>query len=168
MFRQPSTSSPRLEGLRPRRRFGRVIRGCHRRGAAVVELAIMSPLLCLLALGIVEYSQFANAAKIIGDASRRGALLASQDDTTSVSEVQSYVREFVTGALANLSDGSSVNVQVVNGSGTTVAGGDLTTIPGGSPVVVDVSLNFSSVRWLNYFATLDGQTLRATTVARRE
>jgi Flp pilus assembly protein TadG len=135
---------------------GRASGGRNRRGAAVVELAITSPLLCLLALGIVEYSQFTNTAKIIGDASRRGARVAARDETTSVSEVQ------------NLASGSAVTVQVVNGSGASIAGGNLATIPGGSPVAVDVSLSFSSIRWLNFFATLNEQTLKTTTVARRE
>jgi Flp pilus assembly protein TadG len=147
---------------------GRASGGRNRRGAAVVELAITSPLLCLLALGIVEYSQFTNTAKIIGDASRRGARVAARDETTSVSEVQNHVTDFVTGALPNLPSGSAVTVQVVNGSGASIAGGNLATIPGGSPVAVDVSLSFSSIRWLNFFATLNEQTLKTTTVARRE
>lgn len=142
-------------------------RNC-RRGAAVVELAVTSPLLVLILLGVTEYSQFANTAQIIGDASRRGARYASRDETTSVADIQSHVRDFVTGALPNLPDGSVVSVQVVDGSGASIAGGDLSTIPAGSTVMVDVSLNFATVRWLNYFSSLNGQSLQATTYARRE
>ena len=139
-----------------------------RRGTAVVELAVTSPLLCLLALGVVEYAQFTNTAKIIGDASRRGALFAAREDTTSVAQVQSHVREFVTGALANLPDGTAVNVQVIHGSGAPLTSGDLSEIGSGSSVMVDVSMDFSSVRWLNYFTNLNGKSLSVSTIARRE
>ncbi len=44
-----------------------------RRGAAVVELAITVPLLSLLALGVIEYSQLTHAAQVMSNASRRGA-----------------------------------------------------------------------------------------------
>lgn len=139
-----------------------------RRGASVVELAITSPLLCLLALGTVEYSQFANTAKIIGDASRRGARVAARDETTSVAEVQTSVRDFVTGALSNSSYSTAINVQVVDESGVSITGVNLAAIPRGAPVAVEVSMSFSTVRWLNFFAALNGQSLQATTVARRE
>jgi Flp pilus assembly protein TadG len=142
-----------------------------RRGVAVVELAITLPLLGVLVLGITEFSQLMGASQVVSNASRRGARLAARNDTVTASEVQSDVRAFLTGALPSLSGSSgssAISVQVVNGSGTSITGGNLTTISSGSPIRVDVSLNFDSIRWLSHFSTLNSQVLQTSTVARRE
>ncbi len=136
-----------------------------RRGAAVVELAITMPLLAMIALGVTEFSQYVNAAQVVTNASRRGARLAARNATVTTSEVQNDVTAFLTGALGS---SASISVQVVNGSGTPITSGDLTTISSGSPIQVDVSLNFDSIRWLSYFSTLNSQTLQTSAVARRE
>jgi Flp pilus assembly protein TadG len=122
-------------------------------------------------MGVVEYAQLTHAAQVISNASRRGALYAAEHETASTSEVQSYVREFVADSFANLSDSSAssaVGVNVVNSGGSAISNGDLTTIDSGAPVVVDVSLNFESIRLLSHFGLLDQTTLQTSTVARRE
>ncbi len=136
-----------------------------RRGAAVVELAVTLPLLALIVLGVTEFSQYVNAAQVVTNASRRGARLAARNETVTASEVQNDVTEFLTGALGS---SASISVQVVNGSGTSITSGDLTTISSGSPIRVDVSLDFDSIRWLNHFSTLHSQTLQTSAFARRE
>ena len=136
-----------------------------RRGAAVVELAVTLPLLALIVLGVTEFSQYVNAAQVVTNASRRGARLAARNATVTTSEVQNDVTAFLTGALGS---SASVNVQVVNGSGTPITSGDLGAISSGSPIRVDVSLNFDSIRWLSHFSTLNQQVLQTSTVACRE
>jgi Flp pilus assembly protein TadG len=148
-------------------RLGRRL-GRRRRGAAVVELAITMPLLGLLVLGVTEFSQYVNAAQIVTNASRRGARLAARDETVTAAEVQADVTTFLTGAFPGLSGSSAISVQVVDGAGVTIANGDLNTISAGSPIRVDVSLDFDSIRWLSHFSTLDSQTLQTTTISRRE
>lgn len=143
--------------------------GRRRRGAAVVELAIAMPLLALLALGVTEFSQFVDAAQVVTNASRRGARLAARNETVTASKVQSEVEAFLIGAFPGLSGSSSaISVQVVDGSGAPISYGDLTTINSGSPIRVDVSLDFASIRWLSHFSALNSQTLQTSTVARRE
>ncbi len=155
---EESSQVPRKSRLRRRRR-----------GAAVVELAIAMPLLALLALGVTEFSQYVNAAQVVTNASRRGARLAARNETVTASEVQNDVTAFLTGAFPGLSGPSSaISVQVVDGSGAPINNGDLTTISSGSPIRVDVSLNFDSIRWLSHFSTLDSQTLQTSTVASRD
>ncbi len=167
MNNKPSSTDfpPEESSQAPRKsRLGR-----RRRGAAVVELAITMPLLALLALGVTEFSQYVNAAQVVTNASRRGARLAARNGTVTASEVQNDVTAFLIGAFPSLSGASgAISVQVVGGSGTPITGGDLTTISSGSPIRVDVSLNFDSIRWLSHFSTLDSQTLLTSTVARRE
>ncbi len=153
---EESSQVPRKSRLGLRRRC---------RGAAVAELAVTMPLLALIAMGVTEFSQYVNAAQVVSNASRRGARLAARNATVTASEVQNDVTAFLTGALGS---SASISVQVVNGSGTPITSGDLTTISTGSPIRVDVSLNFDSIRWLSYFSTLHSQTLQTSAVARRE
>ncbi len=138
---------------------------CRRRGAAVVELAVTLPLLALIVLGVTEFSQYVNAAQVVTNASRRGARLAARNATVTTSEVQNDVTAFLTGALGS---SASISVQVVNGSGTPITSGDLGAISSGSPIRVDVSLNFDSIRWLSHFSTLHSHTLQTSAFARRE
>ncbi len=163
MNKKPSSTDFPPEESSPVPRKSRLRRRC--RGAAVVELAITMPLLALIALGVTEFSQFVDAAQVVSNASRRGARLAARNETVTASEVQNDVTAFLTGALGS---SASISVQVVNGSGTPITSGDLSAISSGSPIRVDVSLNFDSIRWLSYFSTLNSQTLQTSAVARRE
>ena len=56
---------------------------CKRTGAAVVECATVAPLLTLLLLGAIDMGQFANTYQKISHASREGARVAAQHDTTT-------------------------------------------------------------------------------------
>lgn len=51
----------------------------HRRGAAVVEFAVMAPLFLLLVLGVVEMGYALNASNTLYGVCREGGRLASQD-----------------------------------------------------------------------------------------
>jgi Flp pilus assembly protein TadG len=145
--------------------------GTHRRGAAVVELAITVPFLALLAMGVVEYAQLTNAAQVVTNASRRGALYAAEHETASTTDVENFVREYVADSFENLSDSSAtsaVGVSIENSAGTALTSSTLTAMGSGSAVVVDVSLDFSSIRMLSHFGILDNTTLQTSAVARRE
>ena len=142
-----------------------------RRGAAVVELAVTVPFLSLLAMGVVEYAQLTNAAQVVSNASRRGALYAAENETISTSDVESFVREFVADSFANLSDSgtsSAVGVSITNSAGAALTNSSLPALGSGSPVVVGVTLDFASIRLLSHFGLLDNTTLQTSAVARRE
>jgi Flp pilus assembly protein TadG len=122
-------------------------------------------------LGVIEYSQFTHAAQVVSNASRRGARLAARNETVSAVAVESYVKDFITGSFANLTtDGGSsfIVVDVHDSAGVSIADGDLSVISSGTPIVVDVSFDFASIRVLNYFASLNQKLLQTSTVARRE
>ena len=142
-----------------------------RRGGAVVELAFALPFLTILVMGTVEYSQLTHAAQVVSNASRRGSLYAAENQTTSTTAVRSYVREFVADSFAHLSDSaaaSAVSVSVVDTSGTAIPNGDLSALGSGTPLVVDVSMNFESIRALSHFGLLNNTQIQTSTVARRE
>src|SRR5690606_472052 len=57
----------------------------NRRGAAVVEFALISPLFFLLILGMVEYGRLVMVQQILTNASREGARMAVLDGATKAS-----------------------------------------------------------------------------------
>lgn len=142
-----------------------------RAGAAAVECALVSPLLVLLILGAVDVGQYANVYQKVSDASRVGARFAVQHDTSTTSEVETEVRNYLEevspdSAAAALASAAQITVSDENGS--PIAGGDLSTISSGSLVSVQVTLQYDPVRWISGFEGLDGATLHSTTMMRRE
>ena len=147
------------------RRFARGARR-HRRGAACVEFAVLSPILLILILGIIDVGQFVNVGQSVSNASREGARVAARQATTNVSKVEAAVKNYLTDMHTNLPS-SAVQVTVVN-SGSTVAGADLATVATGSTISVQVVVQFDAVRWINGLTFLNGRTVTRTTMSRRE
>jgi len=73
----------------------RVPRRQGRRGQALVEFALILPLLMLVLFGIVEFGRAWNAKQVLTDAAREGARLAVVGDPTitQVSQVDDRVKE---------------------------------------------------------------------------
>ena len=137
-----------------------------RRGAAVVELAAVSPLLILIVFGSIEIGQFVNLSQLASNASREGARRASRHETLAVTEVEATVRDYLDDAAEIPS--SAVEVNVVGGAGAPIAGGDLTTIASGEVVSVQVTVQFETVRSISFLGLLNGAANSTTTIARRE
>jgi Flp pilus assembly protein TadG len=142
-----------------------------RTGAAITEFAIIGPLLVLLAMGGIDVAQAVNVGQVINDASREGARQASRSDVTTVDEVQAFVRDYVGDAFPNLSSGSvgsAVTVEVQGENGYAPTGGDLSTLDSGSPIVVNVSLQFGVVQLTKFIPGFDQIVVQTSTVMRRE
>jgi len=97
------------------------------RGTAVVELAIVLPLLVFLALMICEGSEFLRVHQIINNAAREGARLSSlPENENKTADIVTRVKDYVTANLSadELSTPISVTVdqaaQVTAASGTMV------------------------------------------------
>jgi Flp pilus assembly protein TadG len=126
----------------------------YRRGAAVVEFAVVAPVFFLLVFGMIEYGRLVMAQQILTNASREGARLAVLDGTTTAS-VTSTVNTYLRNSTI---DGATVTV---NPDPPTSAGY-------GEPVTVTVSINFDQVSWLPSPMFLGGKAMRASSVMRRE
>jgi Flp pilus assembly protein TadG len=134
----------------------KVCRSCrrNRRGAAVVEFAIVAPVFFLLVFGMIEYGRMVMVQQVITNASREGARVAVLDGATT-SDVQTKVNDYLTSAKVS---GATV---VVDPSPPSSAGY-------GAPVTVTVSVGFNQVSWLPAPFFLGGKTLTAASVMRRE
>lgn len=126
----------------------------YRRGAAVVEFAIVAPVLLLLVLGMIEYGRLVMVQQVITNATREGARQAVLDGATTAS-VTTVVNDFLAGSRV-----SGAVVAVTPNPPSTAAFGD--------PVTVSVQVPFSQVSWLPTPMFLGNTTLSATTVMRRE
>ncbi len=75
-----------------------------RRGLISVETALITPLLLLMAFGIIEYGWMFMKASQVSDAARRGARSAVVPDVTSISQVTSPSEDPTPAAIVVLND----------------------------------------------------------------
>jgi Flp pilus assembly protein TadG len=134
----------------------KVCRSCrrNRRGAAVVEFAIVAPVFFLLVFGMIEYGRMVMVQQVITNASREGARVAVLDGATK-SDVETKVGNYLSSAK-------------ISGQTTTVDPNNPSSAGYGAPVTVTVSVPFNKVSWLPSPFFLGGKTLSATSVMRRE
>jgi hypothetical protein len=125
-----------------------------RRGAAVVEFAIVAPVFILLVFGMIEYGRMVMVQQLLTNASREGARKAVLDGATK-SEIETLVTDY----LSNSS---------VSGASVTVTPDPPSNAAFGDPVTVSVSIPFDQVSWLPSPMYLGGATMSASAVMRRE
>jgi Flp pilus assembly protein TadG len=138
---------------------------------AAVEFALIAPLMVAVVMGTIDVGQFVNVGQLVSNVSREGARMASRNGTATVAEVETTVRNYIANSFPNLSDSevaAATQVTVLDSNSSTISGGDLTTISSGSSISVQVVFNFDAVRWVRGVDYMDGQSLRVTTVMRRE
>ncbi len=137
-----------------------------RQGTACIEFAVLSPLLVLIILGIIEVGQFVNVGQSVSNSSREGARVAARQSTTNVSQVVNAVTNYLTDMHPNLPS-SAVQV-TVTGAGGPVTGANIASVATGTPITVQVVVQFDPVRWVNGLPLLDGRAYTETTITRRE
>ncbi len=125
-----------------------------RRGAAVVEFAMVAPVLFLLIFGMIEFGRMVMVQQVLTNASREGARVGILDGATA-SEVNTTVQNYLSGAN-------------INGANITITPTNPSQAGAGDSVSVTVSVSFNQVTWLPAPIFLGGKGLSATTVMRRE
>jgi len=134
---------------------GKRIKRSWRRGAAVVEFAVVAPIFLTLIGGTIELGRAIVVVQILTNASRDGARVAGYSTTTSTSTVTGSVNTY----LSN---------EGITGATTVVSPSPPSSAAIGSPVSVTVSIPYASVSWLPKPFFLGGKTLSATSVMCRE
>jgi len=140
--------------LRSRRRLGG-----DDRGQALVEFALILPILLLLLIGLFEFARAWNVYQVVTDAAREGARKGVLDDGQGNAEAEAVVRQ----ALAN----GRVNP---NAAGVTISVTGANSMTG-QPVTVEIGVPYSfpftgaMLKW----ATKDRNiTIRSRMVMRHE
>jgi Flp pilus assembly protein TadG len=126
-----------------------------RRGVAAVEFALVAPIFVAFAMGFVEFGRALAVQQMLTNASRAGARVAAKDSTVSVSDVQSAVGSYLSGAR-------------ISGATTTVSPASLAGVQDGEPVTVVVSIPFQQVSWLPSPWLLGDARLQASSVMTRQ
>lgn len=134
----------------------KVWRSCrrNRKGAAVVEFAVVAPVFFLLVFGIIEYGRMVMVQQLITNASREGARRGVLDGATTA-EVSTLVNNY-------LASGG------IKGATITVTPNPPSSAGYGAPVTVTVGVPFSKVSWLPKPMFLGNRTLSARSIMRRE
>jgi Flp pilus assembly protein TadG len=130
-------------------------RGNARPGAAVVEFAVLAPLLFLLIFGMIEYGRMVMVQQLITNASREGARVAILAGTTNAIVIDT-VQEKLGSAVPCLDSDVTTNPA------------DITTAAPGESVTVTVGVNFADVSWLPNAFWLGGKRLTASSAMRVE
>lgn len=128
-------------------------RNTHRTGAALVEFALVAPLMILFTMGLIDIGRMTMVKQLLVNASREGARLATLPSATSEG-VHSQVQSLLTNS------GVTGNV--------TLNPPLLSTAPPGSTITVTVSANANSVSWMGESMFMSGKVLNASTSMRRE
>jgi Flp pilus assembly protein TadG len=149
---------------------GSKARRCDRRGAALVECAIVLPLLILITLGAIDAGQYVNVGQVVTDASREGARRASRNTVLDESDVESAVQDYFADAFPGVAEAdlnAGLTVNVFNSAGSPVTTGDLTAINSGDAFSVQVTFEFDTVQWIGAIPMFSGQSVQTTTQMRR-
>lgn len=128
--------------------------GPRRRGAAVVEFAVVAPVFFLFVFGMIEYGRMVMVEQILTNAAREGARVGILDNSTT-SDVDAAVNQYLTAAN-------------ITGATITVTPSPPSSASYGSPVSVQVAVSFNNVSWLPSPFFLGGTTLSYTATMRRE
>ena len=141
-----------------------------RRGATVVEFAVVAPILFLLLFGIIEFGRYVMLQQIAITSTREGSRKAALGTTTSDQQVRMVVRNYlaaggVQSSVAN--DPTKVDVKVRNPDLGDLT--DLTGLASGTPITVDVQMSFADMSWLpGDFFGLGNVNVTSSTTMKRE
>jgi Flp pilus assembly protein TadG len=125
-----------------------------RRGAALVEFALVAPIFLLFVVGSVELGRALVVQEALTNASREGARVGTLDGALT-GDVTSAVNSYLS-AVA------------ISGATTAVTPNDPGTATAGTQVTVSVSIPYATVSWVPSPWFLKNATLTAETVMVRQ
>ncbi len=135
----------------------RRLRGSGRRGQALVEFALVAPVLLLLILGLVDFARAWNVYQVLTDAAREGARTAAVDNGASEDSVRSVIGSALQRASLDADDATITIVGLGSGRG--------------EPTTVTIEYAYQ-LRWLGALVALaqgdDVLTLTTEFVMRNE
>jgi Flp pilus assembly protein TadG len=128
-----------------------------RRGAAVVEFAILAPFLITILLGLIEFGRVMMAGEVLTNAAREGCRSGVLPGNTA-SDVRNAVTNYLNNSSIPLSDPTNqISVSP-----------DPAGAPGGTAITVTINVPFNSLSWLPTPIFMGGKSLGASVVMRKE
>lgn len=137
-----------------------------RRGAAVVEFALVVPLFFMLVFGIVEFGQALMVSQLLNSAAREGARVAITPGSTN-EDVQQTVLNILDRSTTTAPSDVTVNIAVTPDANNPDPGNQVSAASKRDLVTVDVQVGFSDVSLVTgHF--LEGVQLRGNCSMRHE
>lgn len=122
-------------------------RSRRRRGAALVEMALVLPIFFMVVLGIVEFGRAMMVGQLVTNGAREGARLAILDGSSN-SQVSTYVKDFLSTSL-NIAPGDvTVNITVTPAPGNTTSGSEVANAQPRDLITVRAEVPFSKVQFI--------------------
>ena len=137
-----------------------------RRGAALVEAAVVLPIFFLAIIGIVEFGRGMMVAQLVTNAAREGARRAVLDGSTNTG-VETYITDRLAAPLNISSTDISITIEITPDPRNTTTGHNLADAQPYDQVTVAVSVPFDKVSFTagRYLA---GKTLKSETTMQHE
>ncbi len=137
-----------------------------RRGAAMVEMALVLPIFVTVMLGIVEFGRGFMVANLVTNAAREGARQAIMYGSTN-QQVTDKVRDFVTGTVNVENDDVGVVITITPAEGNSTVGNEVSGAQSQDLITVRVEVPFDKVSYIPG-SFLEGKTLAGVVAMRRE
>ena len=147
----------------------RLRRRADREGGAVVEAALILPVLIILMLGVIDIAQYINLAQVVSNASREAARVAARTETDSFSEVQTAAVSYLSDMFPNVSESEmseAVVLEIRDANGNSIT--DLSSVESGAQLSAYLKFDFKTIRWLAGVDYWSGSSDQSSTVFRRE
>jgi Flp pilus assembly protein TadG len=135
-------------------------RSSERKGAVILEFAIVLPVLLMMILGSIEFGRAMMVANLLTSAARDGVRHGTLAIATN-SDITGAVEQHL-GAMAVSTDHVMIEI-TVNG-----VAGDVSEAETGDAIGVQVTVSYNHVSWLPTPDFLDGTQLQGVAVMRRE
>jgi Flp pilus assembly protein TadG len=144
----------------------RLQRNQKRRGAAMVEMALVLPIFVTVVLGIVEFGRAMMVAQMCTNAAREGVRLAVLDSSTNA-EVEQAVKDLMVSSAGVSAGNVTATITITPAAGNPNPGNNLSQAGTRDLVRVRVSVPFDQVAYVSG-DWLAGKTLASEAAMRHE
>jgi Flp pilus assembly protein TadG len=120
------------------------LRSLNRRGAAVVEMALVLPIFLMVVLGIIEFGRAMWVSNMVTNSAREGARMAILDGSSNT-EVRTAVQDFLTTSLGVNAADITTTITIVPAEGNPNPGNESANAGSRDLITVEVSLPFDQV-----------------------
>jgi len=141
------------------RRSSRVVRSNDRRGATVVEMAVVAPVFFIVVFGMIEFSRVMMVRQALTDSARVGCRTAILATTLDVQRAEDAAREYMDPFISSANDQSACRV--------TFSPADLTDVERGTEITATVEVDCADVSWI-FLGYMENETLRSEARMKRE
>ncbi len=136
-------------------------------GAALVEMAVVLPLLLTIVMGIIEFGRALMVSQLVTNAAREGTRLAAMDGSTNT-EVEAYVRQFVTTTLNVAPADINVAIVITAATGNPSPVNNISNAKTRDQIQLSVSVPFEKVSYMTPVRIAGNTNISGMSVTRHQ